>query len=1336
MKESLKKTLAMTLCLLMVLSSFAIAGFKLPETFSLGVFAEGEGEGGEGESDGESGTYGDNIKWSIKTEAEGKPAVLTVELQDGATDTAMKAPTATDYPGWWDSDSYNSDIGTVVLKGITEICDYAFTHCNGLTSVRFSGAESVIGVQAFKGCLNLKVDAWPTDIAEIKESAFESCRSLTALDIMGSIGVIGKRAFYDCRGITSICVTGSVGEIGEEAFYFCNGLTSITFPGNVGSIDKRGFYSCASLTSVKVTGSLTSVGEEAFYDCENLRSFSVAGSFEEIGKKAFYNCSNLTDFTIPGELETIGELAFYKSGISNVSVPATTDTIGVGAFAECSKLSAIKVDAQNPNFCAVDGVLYNKNKTTLISYPAKKETQKFQLPDTVTTIEEWAFSGCTAPSVMYVGLNLANVGDFAFQDFNTANLKDIYYEGTESDRDNIAIGANNDAFLNASWHYSHTHAPYTSIVVDPEPTCTNTGTKTGICICGKPMTEEMSDLGGHLWDEGEVTTEATCTVDGVRTFTCTRDKCGATKTETIPATGVHAWVLDDDAEQRPATCIAEGIESYKCSYGCGATRTENPSKVSHDMVESGDRQDATCGEDGWIDYVCSYGCGETERKIISKDTVAHKWVYQDTLVNGKTQRECSVCGKTEAVDLPAGVCGPDLRWEMERDTSGKYTGRLIITGTGAMYDFTVGSAPWYDLHNDITKVDFPNGITHVGNYAFYHCDNLTVSKDGEARGQMEFPVSLETIGDYAFYYCYSIQKVAIPASVTKIGKYAFYECNRLSSFEVTGELEEIGELAFYRCDGLTEMSVPASVVAIGKGAFADCAALKKISVTGTNANYCSVDGVLYNKDKTQLIAYPAGKQAAKFALEETTESILEWAFAGCGNIPGAIYAPASLGTVYENAFVDCQGTGTTVFFGGSEADKAAITVNSNTEAFLNEANWVFNHKHTGGNQTVYCTLNGKETGTCSDCGASYTKDLDPIGHQKPLKYTEAVEATCTKAGSKAYYECERCGNRFSDEDGTNEITAESCVIAKKEHVEKTPESSDFSWASDYSTCNLKIKCANCGEIMGQLTATITPENKEPTCTEDGGATYTARVEYKGEIYKDVQGDIKKALGHNPDKIVEQVNPTCGEEGYIDRECSRCGEIVRERLEALEHNYGEYKVTKEATCKEAGQQERTCANCGHVETTEIPKLEHVFDDGVATKEATFTEGGENTYTCTKCGYKEVRETPARTGITIAGYVPVKVVDYKTKVTYHAEVYGYDGVDIVWYNQDGKKIGSGKDCTVGWCLEDYTVTAVALKNGKVVSSSDTEYVQVNHSIIDILLWFFGHLFNPDKYVIDQR
>ena len=221
--------------------------------------------------------------------------------------------------------------------------------------------------------------------------------------------------FYKNTNIESVSIEDGVTSIGDGTFCYCENLTSITIPNSVTSIGNYAFSDCTSLTSVTIPNSVTSIGERAFDGCSRLTSVTIPNSVTSIGVSAFSSCTNLTSVSIPDSVMSIGNGAFNSCwGLTSVTIPDSVTSIGWSTFGHCTSLTSIEVSGNNKNYSSLDGVLFNKDKSELITYPAGKTDSEYVIPNSVTSIGRYAFSTCKSLISVTIPNSVTSIGDYAF----------------------------------------------------------------------------------------------------------------------------------------------------------------------------------------------------------------------------------------------------------------------------------------------------------------------------------------------------------------------------------------------------------------------------------------------------------------------------------------------------------------------------------------------------------------------------------------------------------------------------------------------------------------------------------------------------------------------------------------------------------------------------------------------------------------------------------------------------------------------------------------------------------------------------------------------------------
>ena len=160
------------------------------------------------------------------------------------------------------------------------------------------------------------------------------------------------------------------------------------------------------------------------------------------------------------------------------------------------------------------------------------------------------------------------------------------------------------------------------------------------------------------------------------------------------------------------------------------------------------------------------------------------------------------------------------------------------------------------------------------------------------------------IGDYAFESCTNLTSITIPDSVTNIGEYAFQSCSNLTSITIPDSVTNIGQRAFLFCKSIKYITIPESVQDIGEYAFYGCKSLEKINAAAGNENYVSVNGILFSKDKTKIVCYPANKNDTSYSIPSSVKVIGSGAFRDCSHLK-SITIPNSVTTMEHHAFSNC-----------------------------------------------------------------------------------------------------------------------------------------------------------------------------------------------------------------------------------------------------------------------------------------------------------------------------------------------------------------------------------------------------------------------------------------------
>jgi hypothetical protein len=356
---------------------------------------------------------------------------------------------------------YTGSGGAVTIPGafngfpVTSIADQAFWFCTSLTSVTLGTNVATVGSLAFGNCTSLTNVTLGTNVTSILTDAFRDCYSLANLAIPDGVTNIGEGAFGGCTKLGAISVNASNPAYTSVAGVLFNKSQTMliqypagqgggyTIPNTVTSIGDEAFEACISLTSVAIPNSVTSIGSYAFFNCTRLTNVTLGTNLTRIDDHAFYTCTSLTGITIPNSVTSIGNGAFGScSSLTSVTIPNSVTNIASPVFLDCSSLTVITVNAANPVYSSVAGVLFNKSQTMLIQYPAGK-AGGYTIPNAVTGIGATAFEDCTGLTSVTIPASVASYGDDAF--YGCTSLTGVYFQGNAPSVGADVFAGENDA---------------------------------------------------------------------------------------------------------------------------------------------------------------------------------------------------------------------------------------------------------------------------------------------------------------------------------------------------------------------------------------------------------------------------------------------------------------------------------------------------------------------------------------------------------------------------------------------------------------------------------------------------------------------------------------------------------------------------------------------------------------------------------------------------------------------------------------------------------------------------------------------------------------------------
>ncbi len=533
--------------------------------------------------------------------------------------------------------------GVLTISGTGEMEDYYATtapwgeNCSLIKSVVISDGVTSIGYGAFSGCSSLTSVTIPDSVTTIRYDAFSGCSSLTSVTIPDSVTSIRSCAFSGCSSLTSVTIPDSVTSIDNSAFYGCSSLTSVTIPHGVTSIGERAFYNCSSLTSVTIPDSVTSIGEWAFCDCSSLTSVTIPDSVTSIGYGAFSGCSKIKVVNYDGNIESWlgidfadygsnpcdGSALYFKGElVTNAVIPDSITSIGDYAFLGCSSLTSVTI------------------------------------PDSVTNIGEWAFSGCSSLTSVTIPDSVTSIGDSAF--YNCSSLTSVTIpDGVTSIGYGAFSGCSSltsvtipDSVTSIGESAFFDCSSLTSVTIPDSVTSIGSyafcdcSSLTSVTIGNSVTSIEGSAFSGCSSLTSVTIPDSVTSIEG-GAFS----GCSSLTSVTIPdsVTGIGDWAfrlcskLNDIAfagSKDAWSSIEKGDEAFwnypRIHYNC--------TTLDGHIIPM-ERKDPTCTSTGYIKYSCACGYKYTELLPENHDYVFIKSVAATCSNAGYDVYKCSKCGK-------------------------------------------------------------------------------------------------------------------------------------------------------------------------------------------------------------------------------------------------------------------------------------------------------------------------------------------------------------------------------------------------------------------------------------------------------------------------------------------------------------------------------------------------------------------------------------------------------------------------------------------------------------------------------------------------------------------
>ena len=645
-----------------------------------------------------------------------------------------------------------------------------------------------------------------------------------------SVTSIGTSAFRNCSGLTSVTIPNSVTSIESFAFSHCSGLTSVNIPNSVKSIGDCAFLGCSGLTSVTIGSSVTSIGMRTFGGCRNLKKFEVDTAndtycaingvlFSKSHKSIIcYPCGKSDPgYTIPASVTSIGFEAFCDCiGLSSIIIPKSVTSIKNDAFSGCSGLikcaypstisnpfgESIFSFAYDPNDAIIeDGLIYGREKSSIL-FASISLSGKYIIPNSVTSIGNHAFYGCSGLTSVTIPNSITSIGSSAF----------IGCSGLTS----VIIGNSVTSIGDAAFYGC---SGLTSVNIPNSITSIGSSAFSG---CSGLSSVNIPNSVTSIGDAAFSGCSGLSSVNIPNSVTSIGDAafggCSGLTSVTIPnsITSIEGYAFRDCSGLTSVTIpnSVTSIESF-AFYGCSGLTSIT---IGNSVTEIG--------------MYAFYGCYDLEDVIVQATRAP--LIHDNTFDGLHNQAMLSVPKNSIESYLAS-------NWTF-------FNSLKIIGEEGCIKSYSDGMLSYYLLpsesgaerktafvkkgnYNSMTSVVIPERfrddnsnryyVTGIGCNAFNGCSALR-----EVRFKTRCRIS--TIGDNAFKGT-SITSIELPSCVSSIGKSAFADCTSLASVTLGNSIESIAESTFENCK-LPEIVLPPSVKTVESFAFNRNSGLNKIAM--------------------------------------------------------------------------------------------------------------------------------------------------------------------------------------------------------------------------------------------------------------------------------------------------------------------------------------------------------------------------------------------------------------------------------------------------------------------------------------------------------------------------
>ena len=595
--------------------------------------------------------------------------------------------------------------------------------------------------------------------------------------------------------INAVVMKTGITHIGSNAFLFNHALVSVVVPDTVTSIGQGAFYECTALEKIVLPDSVTEVDYSVFAFCTSLTDVRLSEGLKLISCRMFEGCKALVKINLPESVTSIEACAFMDcEGLMNIRIPGNVSSISNHVFEDCNRLLNVVFMGSAPEIAS--GAFYHSYPT--VYYSAEDPTWTQAVIDKVDRKLEWIAVDDPA------GVKLPEAGD-VLEGKCGPDAKWRLEKGT------LSI-AGTGAVDTIKW-FGYRNEITTVIVSNG---ITNFGSIAHSNVEKITLPDTLTTINESAFRDckklEQITIPTNVTKIGANAFW----GCIRLKRIVVPA-GVKQI---ESGTFRDCDALEEIILPEALEYigEWAFTSCDNLPRIDFpkNLKGIGDSAFTRCKK---LIYVIFRGDAPKIHQFAFNEQSFYAYypagnkTWTDEVFRGFLGNKVWIAGSGET----SGSCGTGLTWKITGDT-------LTISGSGRMKNYTLDAlGPWTGHNAQIKKLVIKEGVTYIGQFAFYAMSGIKT---------VEFPEGLQEIAGEAFAGCGGIEELQIPNSVTRIGNYCFSGLIYLRKLTLGDHLESIGNSAFFDCQWLKEVTFPSTLKTLGRYAFSMCTRLKTAAFLG------------------------------------------------------------------------------------------------------------------------------------------------------------------------------------------------------------------------------------------------------------------------------------------------------------------------------------------------------------------------------------------------------------------------------------------------------------------------------------------------------------------------